>query len=106
MKKDIHPKFNTNAKVTCVCGNSFISGSVNDEIHVELCDKCHPFYTGKMRIVDTASLVKKFEARRKGADKTASVSKRDKRASRREKRTGVSKDAQSLTLKDMLSQMS
>ncbi len=63
MKKDIHPKYYPNAKVTCACGNSFEIGSTSPEIKVELCSQCHPFYTGKQKLVDTAKRVEKFEAR-------------------------------------------
>ena len=63
MKKDIHPKYYPNAKVTCACGNSFEIGSTSPEIKVELCSQCHPFYTGKQKLVDTARRVEKFEAR-------------------------------------------
>jgi len=60
MKKDLHPKYNEEAKVTCACGNSFSVGSTKDEIRVELCNMCHPFYTGKQKFVDTARRVEKF----------------------------------------------
>src|SRR3989339_764304 len=61
MKKDIHPKYNKATKVTCVCGNEFETGSTRDEIKVELCHMCHPFYTGKQKLVDTARRVEKFQ---------------------------------------------
>lgn len=60
MKKDIHPTYYPNAKVTCVCGNTFETGSTLKEIQVELCSACHPFYTGKQKLVDTAKRVDKF----------------------------------------------
>ncbi len=59
MKKDIHPKYET-AKISCVCGNSFESRTTVGEIKVEICSNCHPFYTGKSRILDTAGRVDKF----------------------------------------------
>ena len=61
MKKDIHPQYNDECKVTCVCGDSMIVGSVEKEIKVELCSSCHPFYTGKQKLVDRARRVEKFE---------------------------------------------
>jgi len=61
MKKDTHPKYNENAKVTCACGNVFTVGSTKDEIRIELCNLCHPFYTGKQKFVDTARRVEKFQ---------------------------------------------
>ncbi|MFH1522501.1 MAG: 50S ribosomal protein L31 [Patescibacteria group bacterium] len=63
MKKDIHPKYYNEAKVTCACGNNFITGSYLAEIKVELCSNCHPFYTGKQKLVDTARRVEKFQAK-------------------------------------------
>ena len=63
MKKDIHPQYHANAKVICACGNSFTVGSTVPEIHVELCSVCHPFYTGKQKLVDTAGRVDKFKQR-------------------------------------------
>ena len=63
MKKDTHPKYNEKAKVVCACGNEFTVGSTIPEINVELCSACHPFYTGKQKLVDTAGRVDKFKQR-------------------------------------------
>ena len=63
MKKEIHPKYYTKAKVKCACGNSFTIGSTAPEINVEICSKCHPFYTGKNKIIDTAGRVERFKKR-------------------------------------------
>ncbi|OQA35686.1 MAG: 50S ribosomal protein L31 [Parcubacteria group bacterium ADurb.Bin326] len=60
MKKDIHPKYYPEAKVACACGNTFTIGSTREEIAVEICSACHPFYTGKQKLVDTAKRVDKF----------------------------------------------
>ena len=60
MKAAIHPQFFENAQVICQCGNTFTIGSTQPVIHVELCDKCHPFYTGEQRFVDTGSRIEKF----------------------------------------------
>ena len=62
MKKDIHPEY-VEAQVTCACGNTFTVGSTRPVIRVELCSKCHPFFTGERRIVDTAGRVERFRAR-------------------------------------------
>jgi len=106
MKADIHPKFNTTVKVTCACGNTFTTGSTVDSLNVEICSKCHPFYTGKMRIVDSTNVVKKFEERRKGAKKEV-VSRREKRMAKRQTRKGTPvKTGDAVTLKDMLSKLS
>ena len=59
MKKGIHPKYEK-ATVSCVCGNTFETRTTVGEIKVEICSKCHPFYTGKTRILDTAGRVDKF----------------------------------------------
>ena len=63
MKKDIHPKYNKKAKVTCTCGYTFEIGSTNEQIEVELCSKCHPFYTGKQKLIDDAGIINKYEKR-------------------------------------------
>jgi large subunit ribosomal protein L31 len=63
MKEKIHPQYFPQAKVVCSCGNTFTTGSTKKEIHVELCSKCHPFYTGAQRMVDTAGRVERFRRR-------------------------------------------
>jgi len=63
MKKGIHPKFYTNAKVICACGNTFITGATKKEIRTDVCSACHPFFTGEQRIVDTAGQVERFMKR-------------------------------------------
>ena len=65
MKDKIHPEYHDNAKVTCLCGNTFEIGSSNPEIKVEVCSKCHPFYTGNQRIVDSMGRVERFKKRYK-----------------------------------------
>ena len=59
MKADIHPEYEIST-VTCSCGNTFQTRSTKPELHVEICSNCHPFYTGKQKIVDTAGRVDKF----------------------------------------------
>ena len=69
MKAEIHPAYNT-VKVTCACGNTFETRSTHkDEIHIEICSDCHPFFTGKQKLVDTAGRVERF--RRKYGPKTS-----------------------------------
>jgi large subunit ribosomal protein L31 len=63
MKTKIHPKYYDNAKVTCLCGNTFTTGSTEPEIKIEVCSKCHPFFTGEQRIVDTMGRVERFKKR-------------------------------------------
>ncbi len=61
MKKDIHPQYST-IKVTCGCGNSFETRStLKEDLSIEICSVCHPFFTGKQKIVDTAGRVGKFK---------------------------------------------
>jgi len=63
MKEKIHPKYNSDCKVSCSCGNNFVTGSTDKIIKVEVCSKCHPFFTGEQRIVDTAGRVERFKKR-------------------------------------------
>ncbi len=88
MKRDIHPQYYPSAKVTCACGNSFTIGSTLPEIHVEICSQCHPFYTGKQKLVDTARRVEKFEERAAKKEKESSKRKgrKVKRAILKEKK--------------------
>ena len=64
MKKGIHPDY-TDVQVTCTCGNEFTTRSTiaDDELRVDVCSNCHPFYTGKQKIMDTGGRVARFEAR-------------------------------------------
>jgi large subunit ribosomal protein L31 len=64
MKAGIHPQYNETS-VVCSCGNTFMtrSTSTNREMHVELCSECHPFYTGKQKLVDTGGRIDRFERR-------------------------------------------
>lgn len=62
MKKDIHPKYGK-ATVRCVCGETFETGSVKGDMRVDICSKCHPFYTGKQKLVDTGGRVDRFKKR-------------------------------------------
>ena len=59
MKKDIHPKY-VKATISCACGNSFETGSTKKNMKVEICSVCHPFFTGKQKIIDTAGRVERF----------------------------------------------
>lgn len=73
MKDSIHPQYFTNAKIVCACGNVLTVGSTKEEIHVEICSNCHPFYTGKQKLVDTTGRVQRFQERAaKSSEKTAS----------------------------------
>lgn len=63
MRKDIHPTYYPNAQVKCACGASFKVGSTKEFIEVEICSQCHPFYTGKDKIVDAMGRIEKFRKR-------------------------------------------
>jgi len=71
MKKDIHPEYFPEASVKCACGNAFKVGSTVKEIEVEICSNCHPFYTGKQKLIDTAGRVDRFKARAAKKEKEA-----------------------------------
>lgn len=79
MKDKIHPQWYPAAKVTCVCGNTFTAGSTLPEIKVEICAKCHPFFTGEMRFVDTQGRVEKFQAKQKAAQTKAYIKKNERK---------------------------
>ncbi len=63
MKKNIHPQYYQKTKTTCACGSTFIIGSTKPEIQTEICGNCHPFYTEKEKLLDTAGRVEKFKTR-------------------------------------------
>lgn len=63
MKKDIHPKYHKKVQVKCACGNKFETGSTQESIQTEICSNCHPFYSGKEKMIDAAGRVEKFKKR-------------------------------------------
>ncbi len=78
MKIDIHPQYFPQAKVECACGNKFTTGSTKEEIRVEICSACHPFYTGTEKVLDSAGRVEKFKTRRAAAVTKAAASSASK----------------------------
>jgi len=86
MKKEIHPKYQNNAKVACACGNNFITGSTQAEIKIELCSMCHPFYTGKQKLVDSARRVEKFQAKIDASKKMSKLNKTKKITAKKAKK--------------------
>ncbi len=85
MKAAIHPQYFEKAQVICVCGNRFTTGSTQEIIHVELCNKCHPFYTGEQRFIDRGSKIERFNEHRKNvatykANKKAKIEKKNEKA--------------------------
>ncbi len=63
MQKNIHPTYHQNAKASCVCGATYSVGSTKAELNVEICSACHPFYTGKENLLDTAGRLDRFKKR-------------------------------------------
>ena len=96
MKTDIHPKYHEKAKVTCACGNAFQVGSTSEYINVEICSKCHPFYTGNQKLVDTAKRVDRFQARsqKAGVPGATRQTKKTKEATRRAKKIAKTEKAE------------
>lgn len=81
MKKDIHPKYHENCQVKCACGKTYTIGSTKEFLDVEICSSCHPFYTGKAKLVNAMGRVDKF--RKKVAKKETFVrAKKAKKASK------------------------
>jgi large subunit ribosomal protein L31 len=98
MKTNIHPKWYKAAKVVCACGNTFTVGSTKPEIRVEICSKCHPFFTGEMKFVDTLGRVEKFQAKqRAAAAKSGELAEKKKKKEERQRSLRNQK-----SLKDML----
>jgi large subunit ribosomal protein L31 len=75
MKNGIHPTYYPQATVTCACGNTFKTGSTVQEITTEICSNCHPFFTGKQKLVDTAGNLEKFKKRTEAAAQAKLVTK-------------------------------
>ena len=65
MKQKIHPQYFPDAEVTCSCGNKFTTGSTKKQLRVEVCSKCHPFFTGERRMLDAQGRVERFKKRYK-----------------------------------------
>jgi large subunit ribosomal protein L31 len=71
MKKDLHPKYHA-LEVNCACGNSIETGSTSESMKVEICSACHPFFTGKQKLIDSAGRVERFKTRYKNVGEKAS----------------------------------
>ncbi len=104
MKTGIHPKYNPKATVTCnSCKTVYTAGSTVDELTVEVCSNCHPFYTGKTgQLVDTDNLVDKFRKRTEAANSNLVIKKRQKAQERKGSSVNEISAAPKVTLKDML----
>ncbi len=75
MKANIHPTWFPEAKVVCACGNTFVTGSTQESIRLEICSKCHPLYTGQQKFVDTLGQVDRFQKKQKESEEKAQVKK-------------------------------
>ncbi len=91
MKENLHPQYNTQTAVSCACGNSFTSGSTKDEIRVEVCSNCHPFYTGKQKLLDTTGTLEKFKKRAEVTEKLAAAVKKKKPRKTKAEKEAVAK---------------
>lgn len=76
MKDEIHPKFYKDATFHCACGNTIKAGATKEHLEIEICSNCHPFYTGKKKVLDTMGRVEKF---RKKMEKKESISAKKKK---------------------------
>jgi large subunit ribosomal protein L31 len=99
MKSAIHPTY-YQTKVTCGCGNSFVVGSTAKELHIEVCNKCHPFYTGKRTLVDTAGRVEKFRQKMEHKQALQALISKSKKA----KTTESKQNKEKMTLQDLAEQ--
>jgi large subunit ribosomal protein L31 len=102
MKKGIHPTYHEDAKVICACGHTATVGSTVKDIRVELCSACHPFYTGKQKLVDTARRVEKFAERsskqaaaaaKQGSKKAKTAKRAAQKVEKKAKKSKVSSEA-------------
>ena len=98
MKASIHPQWFDDAKVSCACGNTFTVGATKAELRVEICSKCHPFFTGEMKFVDTQGRVERFQEKQKTAQAKAGVLAEKKK--KKEERVASLRNQKSL--KEML----
>lgn len=85
MKKGIHPNYKDSV-IVCACGNTVHTRSVKERVHVEICSQCHPFYTGKQKLVDSAGRVERFQRRYKKAQNQAKTT--DKAATEKKESPG------------------
>lgn len=99
MKSDIHPQWYQQAKVSCACGNTFTVGASKPEIKTDICSKCHPFFTGEMKYVDTLGRVERFQTKQKIGSQMAQVMA-DKKKKKKDKEEAARNAPKSL--KEML----
>ena len=95
MKKDIHPQVNMDTKVTCACGETFTTISTLPEISVDICNNCHPFFTGQQKFIDSEGRIEKFQRKMQVAKESGTSKK---------KKGKKNKTQTQKSLKDMLSE--
>lgn len=106
MRKDIHPKYYPNAQVICSCGNTWTTGSTQPILRTDLCSKCHPFFTGEQRIVDTAGQVDRFMKRLdRYSTHQADVTKRQQELQKKLEQRFLKQQLGALDLNSRLSQI-
>lgn len=101
MKASGHPQFYPAAVVKCACGNTFTVGSTKPSIEVEICGKCHPFYTGEMRFVDTMGRVERFQHKMSTVSAGSGMSKKQKQIAKKQQEE-AEEAARPKSLKEML----
>jgi large subunit ribosomal protein L31 len=99
MKSGIHPQWYNDAKVTCACGNTFTVGASKPDIRIDICAKCHPFFTGEMKFVDTLGRVERFQQKQVQA-KAQSQKLADKKKKKAEQQ--IAAEHRPRSLKEML----
>lgn len=99
MKQGIHPQWFDNCQVTCSCGNTFTTGSIQDAMQVDICDKCHPFFTGEVRFVDRQGRVDRFMNKMKAAQTKTQTKKQ---AKLQKQQTQVTPQAEPMSYRDLL----
>ncbi len=99
MKKGIHPKWHHDCVVTCSCGNKFTTGSIKESMKIDICNKCHPFFTGEMKFVDQQGRVDKFMKKMQIAKQKQQATKQNKSNKKTSTKTD---DSQDKTYRDIL----
>lgn len=104
MKKDIQPQVHTDCKVTCACGNTFVTTSTQDSITVDICSACHPFFTGQQKFVDTEGRIDKFEKKAKLMETKKQKAQDLKKAKKERTQKTPDTDIKQPSLKDLFTQ--
>lgn len=101
MKKKIHPKYYKDSKITCACGNVIKVGSTAQDMQIEICSACHPFYTGKKKLVDSTGQVDRFKKRMEKASvlKKSITDKKAKHAARAKAKSSKKTDTKKKAVK-------